>query len=239
MALTEIDAARLIRRCVGECSREVSLGEFNDWLESNYSFDDDDLQVSPSRPNEFKYRQVIRNLKSHNSRVEGVPICEVGFGSYLRWLDSGGYVFGNLDVGTQSSDIDGWLASMHDSAIDWYLNRQVACLGGRRLDWVRKARRVGGDVVDLVIPNTGDKGRTSTFCRVLSTTRKCRGQRSMDVCFPISDGLLELCRLSEGFDTVFVVVVCDPMANAVSFKGCREFTADMVLAGTNGGVLWT
>lgn len=240
MAMTERDVARLTGVCVHDFGREVSLSEFKNWLDAgkNYDFDDDDLRLSPSRRNECRYQQIVRNMRCHNTRVTGVPIREIGFGSYFRWLDGNGYLIGNLDEGTQPSEIDVYLRDMQAGAVAWFRDRTIACLGGRRLDWVNKIREADDGIFDLVVPNASDEGRTCTLCRVLSTTHKWNDSKCMDVHFDMSDELVSLCKSCSGFDIVKVVVVCDPIPNQDSFKYCLELTADEVMARMAGGRLW-
>lgn len=237
MALRESDLKRMIRVCVDDVGHEVTLTEFADWIFTNHHFDDDDLLVSPSRPNEFVYQQRIRNLKSHNSYVSGVGLCEIGGGAYIRWVDSRAYVLGNLYSSARSPEVDAVLTSVQEAAIPSAFDYLVSLLGGRRLKWVTKARLVKDDAFDIILPNPADEGRTCQFVKVLSTTHKVARIGSLDVAFELPRDFLRLMELSEGYDTVGAVVVMAPGADILSFGNFELLCGGRLSSRVRDGVL--
>lgn len=237
MALRESDLKRMIRVCVDDLGHEVTLAEFADWIFANHHFDDDDLLVSLSRPNEFVYEQRIRNLKSHNSYVSGVGLCEIGDGAYIRWVDARTYVLGNLYSSTCPSEVDVVLANVHEAAIVSAFDYLVSLLGGRRLKWITKARLVADDTFDIILPNSADEGRTCQFVKVLSTTHKVARIGALDVAFELSRDFMRLMTLSEGYDTVGVIVVMAPGADMLSFGSFELLCGDRLSSRVKDGVL--
>lgn len=237
MSLGERELKKMICTCVRDLGHEVDLREFTEWLEANYEFDDDDLKVSPSRPNEFAYQQRIRNLKSHNRYVSGVGICELGYGAYIRWIDSETYVFGSLENGLCPKEAISVLEAVHRSAVVSAFDYLVAELGGKRLGWVRKARILDGMDVDIVLPNEVDEGATCRFIKVFSTTHRVGRLGSLGIGFELSGEFSRLLEMADGYATVAVMVVMEPSVDAMSFGGFSLLEGDDLMKRIEGGML--